>query len=76
MVLETQQDARITDGTDLPQPGREGTARTPLRPSGTATFGEQRCDVMSQGTYIEAGARVRVVAVNGGRVIVAPFEGS
>ena len=52
--------------------GTTGLARTTLRPSGKAAFGEQLLDVVSQGEFIEAGAPVRVVLVEGARVVVEP----
>ena len=52
--------------------GREGVAITPLHPSGSARFGEERVDVVADGEYIETGARVRVAEVHGNRVVVEP----
>ena len=50
--------------------GKEGVAQTPLRPSGTAVFGERRVDVVSECDLIERGTRIRVVKVEGSRVVV------
>ncbi len=47
-----------------------GTAFTHLRPSGVATIQGKRVDVVSEGPFIERGMAVRVVAVEGGRVVV------
>jgi membrane-bound serine protease (ClpP class) len=41
--------------------GAEGTALTDLRPSGTAGFGDERVDVVTEGPWIEEGSRVKVV---------------
>lgn len=41
--------------------GASGTALTDLRPSGTAGFGDDRFDVVTEGPWIERGARVVVV---------------
>ncbi|HOX00980.1 MAG TPA: NfeD family protein [Candidatus Paceibacterota bacterium] len=49
---------------------QSGTAYTHLRPSGVATIQGQRVDVVSEGPFIERGMAVRVVAVEGGRVVV------
>jgi membrane-bound serine protease (ClpP class) len=56
--------------------GAVGMAVTMLRPSGSAEFGEARVEVETNGEYIPKGARVRVVAVKLGRVVVeaAPDE--
>ncbi|MEK7866617.1 MAG: NfeD family protein [Planctomycetota bacterium] len=48
----------------------EGVAITPLRPSGTARISGRRVDVVTEGDMIESGARVRVIKVEGARVIV------
>jgi membrane-bound serine protease (ClpP class) len=45
-----------------------GTALTQLRPSGTADINGQRVDVVTEGDLIERGAKIKVVAVEGGRV--------
>ncbi|WP_068774375.1 NfeD family protein [Paenibacillus sp. FJAT-26967] len=50
--------------------GQTGTSLTPLRPSGTALFGEDRIDVVTEGGFITAGKSVRVVHVEGSRVVV------
>jgi len=50
--------------------GLEGTALTALRPSGTALINGQRVDVVSEGGLIERGTRVKVMAVEGLRVVV------
>lgn len=52
--------------------GREGVAVTALRPGGVARFGDERVDVISEGGFIESGARVRVARVEGRSVFVAP----
>jgi membrane-bound serine protease (ClpP class) len=52
--------------------GASGVAKTTLRPSGTAEFGEQLLDVVSQGEFIPEGSAVRVVLVEGPRVVVEP----
>lgn len=50
--------------------GKRGVTVTPLRPAGTALFGDQRIDVVTEATFIPQGASVEVVAVEGKRVIV------
>jgi membrane-bound serine protease (ClpP class) len=47
-----------------------GVAHTTLRPSGTALIQGHRIDVVSEGAMIERGTPVRVVAVEGLRVVV------
>jgi membrane-bound serine protease (ClpP class) len=47
-----------------------GTAFTQLRPSGTALINGRRVDVVTEGALIEKGAPIRVVAIEGVRVVV------
>ncbi len=49
-----------------------GTALTQLRPSGTANINGQRVDVVTEGGLIERGTAVKVVAVEGSRIVVRP----
>ncbi len=51
--------------------GREGTALTTLRPAGRAEIDDRIVDVVTEGNYLEKGDRIRVVKVEGNRVIVA-----
>lgn len=50
--------------------GKTGVAITPLRPSGTGEFEDERLDVVTEGSYIERGKTITVVNVEGVRVIV------
>lgn len=47
-----------------------GTAVTQLRPSGVAQINDQRVDVVTEGGLIERGTAVKVVAVEGTRIVV------
>ena len=49
---------------------RGGVAVTPLTPGGRAKFGEQLVDVVTEGNFIDPGAQVEVLSVNGNRVVV------
>ncbi len=77
----------VADGSDwiddapapagLPPVGQSGVARSPLRPGGRATFGDAvPIDVVTEGDYIDSGQPIRVIAVQGNRVVVrsAPTE--
>jgi membrane-bound serine protease (ClpP class) len=50
--------------------GSEGRALTTLRPAGVALVRGERCDVITDGEYISAGEPVRVVRVEGRKVVV------
>ncbi len=47
-----------------------GTALTHLRPSGTARINGRRVDVVTEGSLIERGTPIKVVAIEGLRVVV------
>lgn len=49
---------------------QEGVAITPLRPSGTAQISDRLVDVVTEGSFIEKGRRIKVVRVEGTRVVV------
>lgn len=50
--------------------GRSGRAVSPLRPSGIALIDGTRVDVVSEGEFVESGAVLEVVRVDGNRVVV------
>lgn len=50
--------------------GTEGTTLTPLRPAGTAEFDGRRVSVVAETGFIESDTRVRVLRVEGNRVVV------
>jgi membrane-bound serine protease (ClpP class) len=50
--------------------GKTGAALTDLRPAGTAMIDNKRVDVVSRGEYIEKGADIVVLAIEGNRVVV------
>ena len=50
--------------------GRTGVVMTELRPSGTAEIDGKPVDVVSEGAFLPKGTEIRVVAVEGARVVV------
>ncbi len=72
-ALTLQKDGRSfkTDPT-TPSPllGKEGVAASNLQLSGIATIDGRRTDVVAESAFIPAGARVKVVKVEGHRVVV------
>ena len=50
--------------------GQTGRALTPLRPAGRVEIGERIIDVVSEGSFIDAGDAVEVVLVHGNRIVV------
>ena len=58
-------------GTEKPElRDQTGIACSPLRPSGLAVINGKRVDVITEGPHIERGTPVKVVAVEGLRVVV------
>lgn len=55
--------------------GKQGIAKTTLRPSGTAEFDDTFVDVVTSGEYIEEGTSIVVTNVEGMRVIVKQAKG-
>ncbi|MGQ9510321.1 MAG: NfeD family protein [Thermaceae bacterium] len=73
LVLES---AILEHATQSPvEIGAVGTALTDLRPAGVARFGDKRVDVVAQGQFIPKGSRIRVVEIDGPRVVVEQAEG-
>ena len=50
--------------------GRSGIALTQLRPAGTADFDGDHLDVVTEGGFVGPQTRIRVIAVEGTRIIV------
>lgn len=63
--------ALASEGHGRTPVGAEGAAITDLTPSGTALFGEERIEVVSEAERIPAGTPVRVVATGGYRRVVS-----
>lgn len=71
--LDTAQRAEegwVNEPSDLSLIGREGVVFSALRPAGAIEIGGQRIDAVSDGAFIDQGARVRVIEVHGNRVVV------
>ncbi len=50
--------------------GDEGNAISSLRPSGKAQIGDAVVDVVTEGDFVDAGSRVRIIAKQGSRIVV------
>lgn len=72
--LSTRQTSK--EGYVAPKPqyemylGKVGTALTQLRPAGTGEFEGVKLDVVTEGGYIGVGTAIKVIAVEGTRIIV------
>ncbi|MHC4592047.1 MAG: NfeD family protein [Planctomycetota bacterium] len=56
--------------------GAVGIALTALRPAGRADFDDTLLDVVTEGEFIEKGARVQIQEVRGNRVVVRRHSGA
>jgi membrane-bound serine protease (ClpP class) len=50
--------------------GLEGITVTALRPSGTIIVGDERLDVVSEGSFIQKDKKVKIVKTEGSRIVV------
>jgi len=50
--------------------GKVGTARTTLRPAGIAVIEEKKVNVVTEGTFLAKGEKVKVIDVEGSKVVV------
>lgn len=72
----TAQERRGVDSRLNMLAGKEGTTISLLRPAGVAQIDGQRVDVVSTGDSIEPGTAVKVVLVDGNRVVVTTVSKS
>lgn len=63
-----------TDARDLELVGAEGVLDGPCKPAGIARLAGRRVDVVTRGEWLAAGEPVRVLEVQGNRVVVARLE--
>lgn len=54
--------------------GDWGVAISPLRPAGKARFGDRYLDVITDGSYIENGGQVRIIEIQGNRIVVCEVD--
>ena len=54
--------------------GKDGVAITNLRPAGAAEVDGKRVDVVADGEMVEKGTRIKVVEVEGNRIVVRPVK--
>jgi membrane-bound serine protease (ClpP class) len=54
--------------------GQTGEAHTQLRPSGTVIINKNRYDVVTRGEMIERGQSIKVIEVEGNRIVVTEHD--
>ncbi|MBQ6131183.1 MAG: NfeD family protein [Selenomonadaceae bacterium] len=73
LVLDERQDNRdgYTSVVDKSRfMGKEGVCVTDLRPAGTINVDGEPLDVVTEGNFISAGEKVKIINVDGSRVLV------
>lgn len=55
---------------------KEGVTITPLRPSGIVEIENSRYDVVSEGSYVPDGNKIKVVRIEGSRIVVRAMQES
>ena len=74
MILNTEQsreqgvEVQVAGHKNLE--GKEGISYTMLRPAGTAIFDGKKYDVVTEGSFIERNKKIRVIKVEGNRIVV------
>ncbi|MBT9172859.1 MAG: hypothetical protein DDT21_01245 [Syntrophomonadaceae bacterium] len=71
---ETKEQGYVGPGDASYLVGKEGVSLTPLRPAGAAEFEGRRVDVVSEGIFLAAGTPIRVIAVEGTRIVVQAVQ--
>jgi membrane-bound serine protease (ClpP class) len=68
--LQAQEGYESSPAGDHRWLGKQGIAVSDLHPSGIARFDGERVDVVSDGTFIDAGQPLEVVRIDGNRIVV------
>ena len=69
--LQAKQELGYTASKDSSEMiGRKGIALTDLRPAGTGEFDKVRLDIVTEGGFIEKGTKIKIISVNGNRIVV------
>ncbi len=71
---ETVEEGYVSSRSERDLTGLEGRAITPLRPAGTAEIEGERIDVVSEGGFVDRNAPLKVIRVEGSRVIVKEID--
>ncbi|QOI96264.1 MAG: hypothetical protein HRU69_01695 [Flammeovirgaceae bacterium] len=72
--LKTSIESKVNEGvTQALKPGNEGVAVSALRPMGTAEFDGKIFEVKTNGDYLAAGSKVKVVQIQSNDILVEPI---
>ena len=67
-------DGYISSKSYKPYINKEGVTITPLRPAGTIEIEDTKLDVVSENIFIEKGEKVKVIKIEGNRIIVKKLD--
>jgi len=73
IVLSTKQEDEegyVSSPLKIEYLNKEGIAASDLRPSGVIKIGEEKLDALSEGNYIPKGSQIKVIRVEGSKIIV------
>jgi len=77
LILSDSQQAGagwVASETDTSLLNAQGEVFTALRPAGTVIINQKRVDAVSESAFIDKGTKIRVIAVQGSRVVVEKIE--
>jgi len=74
MEAARKEDGYVTNVNRTELLGQEGRALTVLRPSGTGVFNKERITVVTEGSYIPQDCPIKVIKVEGARIVVREVE--
>ena len=73
-VLHSSFNQKQEQAEERVMPEMHGVALTDLHPSGIASFGEKKTDVVTQGEFISKQARIKVIEADGNRIVVKEIK--
>lgn len=73
--LKTSISSKVNEGEMIGmEAGLEGITISALRPSGKAEINEKTYEVKTNGSFVDAGTKIRVLKVNTNQIIVEPIQ--
>ena len=66
----TSEEGYVSNENRIELIGKVGQTLTALRPAGVVLVDDERLDVVSEGTFIDAYKQVKIVKVEGSRIVV------
>ena len=73
-AAQNQEEGWVDTPSELSLVGKTGTVLSALRPAGIILGGDQRINAVSDSAFIDKDAAIKVVEVQGNRIMVEPVE--